>query len=288
MENKETPKPRLKTLENIDKEFAERILRGNYEPSNQNAKRKIAHKNASDIKVSENKIASKKPQNKDKRALRLVWNSLFWLAFTTILVVVLVFGVFGNGDIFGFYFFEVLTESMQSEIPQGALVIVREVDPLDIVIDDDITFFINSEETMTHRVIYIYHNYENSGLPAFRTMGIENRYPDNNLVRVDRLIGRVVGQISFYRGTLDWMRSNWWMVVIAIVVVVVAVFLLKILLKKDNGDNDDDIEIIIPDDATPIIFDEDSEPLSELDNSDIMVRTIFQHMENTTNEEKNK
>ena len=285
MENKESQNPRLKTLEDIDKEFAERMSQGNYEPSKQNAKRRIAHQNASNINAIKNTKVSKKPQKTNKRTIKLVWNLAFWLTFATILIVVLVFGVFGNGDIFGFYFFEVLTESMQSEIPRGSLVIVREVDPLNIEIDNDITFFINSEETMTHRVIYIYHNYENSGLPAFRTMGIENRYPDDNLVRVDHLIGRVVGQISSYRATLDWMSSNWWMIVIALAVVSVIIFLLKILLKKEEVH--DDTKIIIPD-VTPIIFNEDSELPSELENSDLMVQSIFQHMENTTNEEENK
>jgi len=256
-----------------------------YNQKSKSQKQLTSPKQVAAVVEKETKIEDRRNlPNKNKPILRFIGNVIFWLSFIAIFTVVLVFGVFGDGDIFGFYFFEVLTESMQSEIPRGSLVIVREVDPFDIEIDNDITFFINNEETATHRVIEIYNNYENSGLPAFRTMGIDNPTPDANLVRVDHIVGRVVGQISSYRSTLDWLSGNWWMVIIAAIVVFVIIFLLKIILKKED-DADDTVHVFLG----PNLFQEESEEPQleeELDNSNILVQSLFLNIENPTEKEK--
>ncbi|MFQ9797865.1 MAG: signal peptidase I [Clostridia bacterium] len=68
----------------------------------------------------------------------------------------------------------VLTESMQSEIPKGSLVIAQQVDPETLQIGDDITYMANQTTSVTHRIVGIIENYENTGQRAFQTQGIMN------------------------------------------------------------------------------------------------------------------
>ena len=114
------------------------------------------------------------------------------------IVFVLIMNIFlaGNlnekGKLFGYSWFAVVSESMQSEIPQGALVFVKKVDPDQIEVGDNIAFLRSKDEAaITHKVVEIYEKYGESGNRGFKTWGIENRDPDPDIVRADYVIGVV-------------------------------------------------------------------------------------------------
>ena len=86
----------------------------------------------------------------------------------------------------------VLTESMQSEIPKGSLVIAQQVDPETLQIGDDITYMANQTTSVTHRIVGINENYENTGQRAFQTQGIMNDQPDSQPVPAVNVVGKVV------------------------------------------------------------------------------------------------
>ncbi|MFR3483522.1 MAG: signal peptidase I, partial [Clostridia bacterium] len=103
----------------------------------------------------------------------------------------------------------VLTESMQSEIPKGSLVITKTVDPQSLQIGDDITYMANQTTSVTHRIVGITENYENTGQRAFQTQGIMNREPDKQMVPAVNVVGKVVFH-SEVLGTVASFIGQYW------------------------------------------------------------------------------
>ena len=121
--------------------------------------------------------------------------ALFYIAL--IVVVTVLFLRFGGSDaaprsVMGFAAMNVLSASMQDEIPKGSLVIVKEVDPQTLRIGDDITYLKNANTTVTHRIVGITENYAGTGERGFTTQGVMNANPDGQIVFVKNVVGKVV------------------------------------------------------------------------------------------------
>ena len=118
----------------------------------------------------------------------------------------------------GFTGMIVLTESMQSEIPKGSLVITKTVDPQSLQIGDDITYMANQTTSVTHRIVGITENYENTGQRAFQTQGIMNREPDKQTVPAINVVGKVVFH-SEVLGTVASFIGQYWPLLLFILAV---------------------------------------------------------------------
>ena len=101
----------------------------------------------------------------------------------------------------------VLTGSMEPEIPQGALIIINRLDPSELQVGDDITFAVAPTITFTHRIIDIYENYADSGQRGFRTLGIANDAPDPEIVSEGNVVGRVVRPIPWVGNAVSFMHA---------------------------------------------------------------------------------
>jgi len=129
-----------------------------------------------------------------------IWHSPVIGVLVYALMAFVVLGVFiingigddASRDVFGFSAMRVLTRSMQSELPQDSLIITRRVDPDTLQVGDDISFFLDENTIVTHRIVAVHYNHEGSGERAFQTQGIENRMPDHQLVIPENIIGRVI------------------------------------------------------------------------------------------------
>ncbi|MCL2106639.1 MAG: signal peptidase I [Oscillospiraceae bacterium] len=129
------------------------------------------------------------------------------------LLSMLVLGAFliSRGDkkpVFGYTFANVLTWSMQPEIPQGSLVIIKDVDPDTLEIGDDITYMQNAETSVTHRIIGITEDLGGTGQRGFETQGIDNDAPDFELVPAVNVVGKVVFHAPLLGEWLDILRRN--------------------------------------------------------------------------------
>jgi len=141
-----------------------------------------------------------------------VWNIVSACLFYGLLLC-LVGGalLFSQGDkkpILGYSFMNVLTRSMQSEIPQGSLVIVKKVNPGIIEINDDITFMRNAETSVTHRVIGIFEDFGETGERGFETQGVDSDAPDFDIVPAANVIGAVQFHIPMVGAWLEWLNGN--------------------------------------------------------------------------------
>ena len=89
-------------------------------------------------------------------------------------------------------FFNVLTSSMQGEIPKGSLILVHQTDPQELEVGDNITFMRGWKTSITHKIEEIYENYQTSGARGFQTKGVNNMNADTEIVHEDNVVGKVV------------------------------------------------------------------------------------------------
>lgn len=169
------------------------------------------------------------------------WSWLGELVFYAVLIV-LVGGAFfirSNADgrptlIAGFSAFVVKTGSMQAEIPQGSLVITKQVDPKSLQVGDDITFMVNQTATITHRIIGITEDFNGTGQRAFETQGIMNKEPDKNLVPAVNVVGKVVFHSKVIGKMAIFVGKNWPIMLYAAVVIGGMFVVLKRVMKDDG------------------------------------------------------
>jgi signal peptidase len=100
----------------------------------------------------------------------------------------------------------VLTGSMYPDIPQGALIVINRLDPNELQVGDDITFFVTDTITFTHRIRAILEDYY-EGARGFRTYGINNDWDDEDTVLARRVAGRVVYSIAWLGNLTNIMNQ---------------------------------------------------------------------------------
>jgi len=159
-------------------------------------------------------------------------NIVFYAALVAIVVGAFVLGNKNNGSsrFFGFQYFEVLSGSMQSMIPQGSLVITKQVPSGEIRAGDVITFLRSDEETVTHQVIEVVANYNGAGTPGFRTKGTDNPDPDPDIVDARNVIGVMQTHIAGLGFTLRYISENLKYVFLAFVLVILISIAVRVLL----------------------------------------------------------
>ena len=160
------------------------------------------------------------------------------------LLLCLVGGAFllAQGDkkpIFGYSFMNVITGSMQSVYPVGSMVVIKEADPADIRINDDITFVKEDETAVTHRVIGITDDYEATGERGFETQGVDNDAPDFEIVRAVNVVGVVKYHVPKVGQWLEWLRGNLVITLCFTAGILLLAVLLKGAFKKAPEDKND-------------------------------------------------
>jgi len=147
-------------------------------------------------------------QQKNKRgALVIISDILFYLAILIILFSALIPSSGGSPrGIMGYSYFTVLTSSMQDEIPKGSFILARKTDPQKLAVGDNITYIRDRSATVTHKIVDIYENYQNSGARGFQTKGVNNTGPDKDIVYEANVVGKVIlvlpaaGAVIYYLG----------------------------------------------------------------------------------------
>jgi len=185
----------------------------------------------------ENTIELPKPEErrKKKRSLAKQVSDIILCSLIGVILIAAVTFNFksGNGFAFlGYSFFTMLTDSMQSEIQKGALVIITKTDTNSISIGEDITFIQNDSSTITHRVIHIIENYEDSGARGFRTQGLENPKPDSEIVCTEKIIGVVKFSIPGLGYILDSISENIGLALLLLGVVLFMTIAISRLLSR--------------------------------------------------------
>ena len=109
---------------------------------------------------------------------------------SVILAIVMIISAFLCGSrLLGYRAFTVLSGSMEPVYEVGSLIFVKEVDPEDLLVGDDITFMTSQTTVVTHRIIDIVPDEDNPNVLRFKTQGVANDKADSTLVHYRNIIG---------------------------------------------------------------------------------------------------
>lgn len=122
-----------------------------------------------------------------QRKISFLKNLSTGMVIAAMLVAFLIAGV----RVFGLEVYGVLTGSMTPTYPTGSMIYVRDVDPLDLRVNDVITFSVSTNVIVTHRIVEIVPDDNNPSIVRFRTKGDANSEPDAALVPTNSVIGKV-------------------------------------------------------------------------------------------------
>ena len=135
--------------------------------------------------------------------------------------------------IFGYSTTIVISGSMQSVYPADSLIIIRQVDPDTLEIGDDITFITERERVVTHRIIDIYENYDGYQR-GFRTQGVDNDYPDDEVAFAPNVIGKVVYDNHSIGQVVMYARDNFPLILGTIVMIGLMIFIIRRFLVSNS------------------------------------------------------
>lgn len=102
----------------------------------------------------------------------------------------------------GFKTFTVMSGSMEPDLPVGSMVYVRPVDYKSLKVGDVVSYVANDEKTVvTHRIVDIEVDKEDSSVWRFKTKGDANTTSDGSLVHYKNVLGTpvfIIPQIGYF------------------------------------------------------------------------------------------
>ncbi|MBB6214347.1 signal peptidase [Anaerosolibacter carboniphilus] len=134
---------------------------------------------------------------------------------TVLLVIFITFSIFAMfhakknpnnvPSIMGYKPLTVLTGSMQPILDPGDMIVIREKDPNDVKAGDIITYRIDQDTLVTHRVVAVI---DEAGGLSFRTKGDANNTEDQDLVPKERLVGALAFNIPKGGAIADFAKTG--------------------------------------------------------------------------------
>ena len=164
---------------------------------------------------------------------RGLFSAISDILFSLAIVMILFVALIPNEDdgapknILSYSYFTVVSPSMQDEIPQGSFILVKHVDPSELKPGDNITYMVDRNTTVTHKIVDIYENYDNSGARGFRTKGVNNVNPDRDVVFEANLVGKVIAVLPALGIALSYLSENVFLVFVIFSLCVLLSFLLR-------------------------------------------------------------
>ncbi len=160
---------------------------------------------------------------KTGRILRMITDIIFVLLAGMLIIMYL-------PGVAGFKSYRVLSASMEPEYHVGSLVYVKHADENAINIGDVITFHINENTLVTHRVVE-----RDATRNGFITKGDANEVNDGGLVNYDNIVGKVVFSLPLLGYVSSFVSSIYGKcVVIVMLLIITGMEILSDRLDKIN------------------------------------------------------
>ena len=207
-----------KTMAEIDSAIQEKIERqANRRTDNRNIAEKVKK-----IHYGEG--------NKSPSRAFVISEVIFYVA---LIAMVLCTGLFFSGNLPGrmignSHFLEMLTPSMESVYPKGSLLIVGETPAKELNIGDDISYVKDTDTIVTHRIVQIKENYDETGERAFVTRGVDNPVNDPDAVLAKDVLGRVNNSIPLLGAILSWVAQYLLFILVAFLILTTCSFGIQI------------------------------------------------------------
>ncbi len=206
-------------------------------------------------------------QSKAKKIYNVASTVVVALIFVFMIVVVAVMLIQknsgGESKIFGYYMYDVLTDSMSGTIEPGDVIMCKAVEDVNELKEGDIITFKapNGNYNETHRIIEIARN-EDGSVKYFKTKGDNAKEADSWELKPENIKAKYVKKSVFIGGLRRFMK-HWYGYVVVVVIPLCVVFALIIAgFVKDKvaleGEKEKDKAISLSD-----ISDEDKRKLLE-------------------------
>lgn len=152
--------------------------------------------------------------------------NIIQILLSLILIVLFVFAIVqktSNNEkgIFGTKIFTVISWSMVPVYDVGDILIVKEVEPEEIKVDDDIVYKGEKgtlrNKTITHRVISI--DKQEDGNYKIITKGVANRAQDP-AINQTQIYGKVIGHISIISFILKIITNGYFLIFIPVIILI--------------------------------------------------------------------
>ena len=165
------------------------------------------------------KISSKiERQKRVKKILkRIISIILIIIAIINIITLYYQFKGEESPNVFGIYFFNIVSNSMEPEIKINDVLIVKKCEPKDFMKGDIITFH-KDNKTISHRIIKII---ELSNDREFITQGDNNEIPDDGVVKTNQVYGKTIGKIPKIGNFVEYIQEKDGFIRIAILAVII-------------------------------------------------------------------
>lgn len=184
---------------------------------------------------------------KDNKFLRFLGNFLYIILVILVLLILLVVALqrFSNNTIAlgGFRIFNILTGSMEPEYGVGDIILIKEVEPKEIKVGDDITYLGKEGDfngkIVTHRVRAVIPS--ETGEYKFITQGLTNDIADPEIT-ASQVQGKVIYKtviLSFISGLVNNLYSMYFVIFIPIAIIIF-INIRRIYLDIVGGDDEDE------------------------------------------------
>lgn len=161
-----------------------------------------------------------------------------WNVFTTILValIVVVAIMLAGVRLVGIQVFTVLSGSMEPTYHTGSLIYVKKVDYKDLKVGDSITFLIDEETVVTHRIVEIIPDETDPEVLRFRTKGDANDAEDGTPVHYKNVLGKPIFTIPKLGYIVDFVQKPPG----TYIGIAVGAFLMMLIIVPEFWSDDDD------------------------------------------------
>ncbi len=138
------------------------------------------------------------------KTIKKVWN---WLSGVLVTIVVLLAIALVGVRLVGLKPFVVLSGSMEPEYHVGSLIYVKSVDYKQLQAGDDITYMLDKDTVVTHRIIEVLIDEEDPETLRYFTQGIANEVPDATSVHYKNIIGKPVFTIPYLGYVSNYIQN---------------------------------------------------------------------------------
>lgn len=138
------------------------------------------------------------------KALKTVWN---WISGILVAIVVLLAVALVGVRLVDLKPFTVLSGSMEPIYHVGSLIYVKSVDYKTLQVGDDITYMLDEDTVVTHRIIEVLIDEEDPETLRYFTQGIANDVPDAVSVHYMNIIGKPIFTIPYLGYVANYIQN---------------------------------------------------------------------------------
>ena len=138
------------------------------------------------------------------KMIKQIWN---WITGVLVGLVVLLALALVGVRLVGLHPYVVLSGSMEPTYPVGSLIYVKPVDYQELQVGDPITYMLNEDTVVTHRIIEVLADEEDPDTIRYFTKGDANEAADGTSVHYKNIIGKPVFSVPYLGYVSNYIQN---------------------------------------------------------------------------------